>query len=56
MSLDAERFLAGLRRIVDRIERLTPADVAVEKNDIARDRTRRIEIGKQRDPPAKGGP
>jgi hypothetical protein len=37
MSFDAERFLADLRRIVDRLDRLTPADVAAEKNDIARD-------------------
>jgi hypothetical protein len=35
--------MTDLRRIVGRIERLTPADVAAEKNDIARDHTTRIE-------------
>lgn len=43
MRLDAQSFLADLRRIVDRIERLTPADVASEKNDIVRDHPTRIE-------------
>jgi hypothetical protein len=37
MSFDAGRFLGDLRKIVDRIDRLTAADLAAEKNDIARD-------------------